>query len=213
MHKAVILLTHVDNKEEALRRANEFMEEYEGNVWDWYQIGGRWTTTLLNCKDYMKWAKEVLDKKQKELHPDNEGSLFQSTVEAVRDELQSKWEEMGYEGENPYCNHYNLPHDGGHYDVRELKDCIDIVKEWSQDHIKDGEEAIRNAERWLKKKEEGGRSKNPDYGMYGWALRKAGSIFSQDFCFDCNVYNTENYDYSVPEDLEGWFAVIVDMHN
>lgn len=45
MHKLSILLVKADNKEEAEKKANEFLESYEWHVWDWYEIGGRrkWT--------------------------------------------------------------------------------------------------------------------------------------------------------------------------
>lgn len=49
MHKGVILLTKAKNREEAKAKAEEFLEPYgDGDVWDWYVIGGRWSGTLDN---------------------------------------------------------------------------------------------------------------------------------------------------------------------
>ena len=38
MHKGIILLVETDDKEEALSLVNEFMPQYEGNVWDWWAV-------------------------------------------------------------------------------------------------------------------------------------------------------------------------------
>jgi len=47
MHKGVILIVKADDKDEAQTRAEEFLEQYgDGDVWDWYAFGGRWTGLL-----------------------------------------------------------------------------------------------------------------------------------------------------------------------
>jgi len=47
MHTLVILLTKAEDKEEAISNCEEFLEQYgEGDVWDWYVIGGRWDNYL-----------------------------------------------------------------------------------------------------------------------------------------------------------------------
>ena len=47
MHKGVILLVKSENKDNVNGLVEEFMEPYgNGNVWDWYVIGGRWSGTL-----------------------------------------------------------------------------------------------------------------------------------------------------------------------
>ena len=56
MHKGVILLTKASDKEEALDSVREFLENYgDGDVWDWYQIGGRWSNTLAPKEKAEQW--------------------------------------------------------------------------------------------------------------------------------------------------------------
>ena len=61
MHKGVILLVKTLDKEEALNEVESFLEPYgEGDVWDWYRIGGRWNNTLAP-KDKLDIFKEKCD--------------------------------------------------------------------------------------------------------------------------------------------------------
>ncbi len=47
MHKGVILLIKASDKNEAKDKVQEFMVQYgDGDIWDWYVIGGRWSGTL-----------------------------------------------------------------------------------------------------------------------------------------------------------------------
>ena len=47
MHKGVILLTKASDRDEAVSQVESFLENYgDGDVWDWYVIGGRWSGTL-----------------------------------------------------------------------------------------------------------------------------------------------------------------------
>ena len=43
MHKGIILLVKAADRDDAEHNAREFLDEYENDVWDWFQIGGRWT--------------------------------------------------------------------------------------------------------------------------------------------------------------------------
>src|SRR5512147_5592 len=52
MHKGVILLVQANSAATAIRAANGFLANYDGEtsangVFDWYQVGGRWTGTLV----------------------------------------------------------------------------------------------------------------------------------------------------------------------
>lgn len=204
MHKGVIVLSKTSTRSKALETTREFLKSYgDGDVWDWYQIGGRWTQTLCpQHNDFIKWAENKFDLK------------YMSGVEKHRNELQKEWEKQGLKGENPFCNHYNLPEDGNYYDVMQLKDCIDVVNEWSQDYVEVGKKELEDAKKWLKG---GERSHNENnWNMYGFCVKRAAHFFQQDFCFDCNVYNIDakyNEEYSIPEKLKGWSAVMIDMHN
>jgi hypothetical protein len=48
----------------------------------------------------------------------------------------------------------------------------------------------------------------------GYKYRYVGYLLEQMLCADTNVYNMEDWDYSIPEskDEKGWFAVVVDFH-
>jgi hypothetical protein len=212
MHKGIVLLVKPEetSREAILDKVDEFMEQYgDGDVWDWKQIGGRWTNTLApKYKEFHEWANALLEKQEEVKKGKPTDWISQDTVDQNSSVLQSKWEEIGMKGQNPYCNHYELGEEGGVYDVMPLSECIDAVKELQQDPIAAGREEFSAAEKWLN----GERAIN-DYRMYGYCLKKAGEIFSQDFCFDCNIFNVEADNYSIPTELDGWFAVMVDIHN
>lgn len=43
MHFLSFLIVKADSREEAVRRARNFLEEYQNHIYDWYVIGGRWS--------------------------------------------------------------------------------------------------------------------------------------------------------------------------
>ena len=200
MHKGIILLIKADNKEDARKKVDEWMTPYgNGDVWDWYVVGGRWSGTL-NEKN-MEFEKKV-----RELVP--AGSDFgysNMDIERNADKFQSIWEEIGGEGKNPF-NRDQYKDVSGEDDILPLAKCLAVVKEWQQDPMEAGDSEIKSAEEWLEK--------HPgDVRMKGYFYKKAGELYHQDFCFDTNVFNTEEYNYQVPEEVEGWYAVMVDIHN
>lgn len=201
MHKGVILIVKAGSKDKALEKTNDFLEESRGQTWDWYQIGGRWTQTLAPMiNEFHNASKDVLEYKN--------GFLSQQEVDSKQEALQDLWEKLGGKGLNPYTNHYNLSEEGGYYDIVPLSSCIEKVREWQQDPVKDGFKVLEDAKRWLKP-----RNKEDDYSMYGYCLNEASNLFRQIFSFDANVFNVDNYDFSIPKDLDDYFAVMVDMHN
>jgi hypothetical protein len=203
MHKAVILLIKAENKGNAIEKAHSFMEPYgEGKVWDWYAIGGRWSGTLAPMhKEFIEKSKLILEEKKG-------GFISQQEIDSKQDELQKVWLELKGVGPNPYSDHYKLPDEGGFYDVLALEDCLKVVKEWRQDSVIEGLKEMEESKRWLKPKNE-----RDDYHMYGYSLKRAAVIFSEEFSFECSVFNTENYDFSIPENPKGYFAIMIDMHN
>ena len=66
MHKGIILLVKTKNKEDVLSLVEQFLEPYgNGDVWDWYQIGGRWNNTLApkdKLDNFRKKCDEILVK-------------------------------------------------------------------------------------------------------------------------------------------------------
>jgi gas vesicle protein len=204
MHKGVIILVKAVGDIDAKSQAEEFLESYEGKVWDWYAIGGRWQGTLSPfLNKFNKEAKKILKKTK------GKGQT-QADIESKKLELQALWESIGASGNNPYSDHYH--NENSPYDVMPLKDCLKIVKEWSFNSLEKGKKMEEEAKTWLTDLNNEGKPKN-NYDMYGHSIKNAGEIYSQQFCFDCNVYNVETGDYSIPENIEEYYAVMVDMHN
>ncbi len=223
MNKGVILLVNADSKEEAIEKTSDFLEIYgDGDVWDWYTIGGRWSGTL-NSK------KNEFYKKVEEL---NIPITYYSEIEEKENQikLQKVWKELGETSLNPILrdsfkhsqfsnNKFHLK-EGIDYikelekeeysdDILPLKDCINIVKDWKQDGIESGKKEEERAKEWIT----GENIDNPNYHMYGYCLKKAGELYAEDFCFDCNVFNIDSDNYSIPENIDGYYAVMIDMHN
>lgn len=201
MHKGVILLVKADDRDEAIEKVNAFMEPHgNGDVWDWYVIGGRWSGELnQKNKEFTEKAKVLFSEHEEEKLG---GLVSVGVVEKLQPELQRIWESIGGEGQNPYGRD-NYQQDGSDDDVMKLSDCLDVVKSWSFDIDQRAKEQFERAEKhWAN-----------DRRMKGYCIKKAGMIMSEEFCSDANVYNTEMWDYSIPEDTTGWFACIVDMHN
>jgi len=201
MHKGIICLIKAKDKEKALFGIKDFLKEYEGSVWDWYVIGGRWNQILApKIKEYKEQVNQIFELSDR--------LLSQREKDYMYDELQKMWERLGMAGENPYCNHYKLPNDGNAYDIMKLIACLNNVKEWQQDFIKAGKENEDRAVKWIN-----GERDRDNYQMYGYYLERAGKLYSQKFCFECKIFNIEEDNYSIPEYVDGYYAVMVDIHN
>jgi hypothetical protein len=205
MHKGVILLVKASNTDEAKDKIQEFMTQYgDGDVWDWYVIGGRWSGTL-NSK-----TKEFFDKAEEHFkltYPDNKHNFISTKmVEEQTEALKNLWTEIGGEGLNPYArNSYN---DFGYEDdVVPLSECIDVVIEWKKDL---NEEAEIAWDKMLEAKKQEGHDMTPYYA------RKYADFKNDAFSFDTDVFDTETYSNNPTEAIENadqYFAVMVDMHN
>ena len=209
MHKGVILLVKADSKEDALIQVTDFMESYgEGDVWDWYSIGGRWNNSLAP-KDLLDQFKIKVDN---EILIKQEGSswISQQQVDENQELLQKAWEECGLEGLNSYCDHYSLPEDGNIYDIVPLISCLETVKDWTKDLNKEKEEY------WNKMLEAKEKAKEGEYDMSGYYAGRYKDLQYGNFCFESNVYNVETGKAeSLPkeEEIVDYYAVMVDMHN
>jgi len=195
MHKGIILLV---KGESPLEKVREFLDEYKDNVWDWYQIGERWNQSLAPM--FEKFEKEV----KKILNIDKNGMISQKEIDSKQSELQVLWKSLNGKGSNPYCNNYKLPETGNFYYILPLKDCINTVKKWQQT-IQDCIKEEKKAEYWI--------TRYNDWNMYGYLLGKAANLYQQKFCFDCNVFNIESYDYNIPNDIENYHAIMIYIHN
>ena len=204
MHKGVIILTQANSKEEALGNVENFLESYEGEVWDWYQIGGRWNNTLAP-KDKLNLFNEQANLI---LVRNEQGWLSQQEIDDKQEQLQKIWEKCGLEGLNPYCDHYKLSSEGNTYDIVPLANCIDIVKEWCKDLEKEKEEL------WDKLLEAKEKANAGEYDSTGYYAELYKNAQYENFSFESNVFNAAEYiAEEVPEDIENYYAVMVDLHN
>ena len=203
MHKGVILLVKANDKEEAIDRANSFIGGYENDVWDWYVIGGRWSG-LLNPK-----SKEFYEKADLLFKERYEDSQFVSTnmIKEQAEALETIWNELGGVGVNLYKrNQYDS--DGSDDDCMPLVDCIERVKEWTKDM---SAEADKYWDKMVVSREDDKGST-----MSGYYARRFADCVYDDFCFESNVYDTEQYSNDTGYALanpDNYYAVVVDMHN
>ena len=106
--------------------------------------------------------------------------------------LQKIWNELGALGTNPLSK----KHSNSLYDVINLKQCIETVKWWQQ--TKEAVDKIKILS----------RDKNIRY----YFRDQRNKVIKQVFCDSCNVYNIECNNYSIPENPEGWVAVVVTIN-
>jgi hypothetical protein len=194
MHHLTILLVKADDKEEARTKADSFLEPHgEGRIWDWYQVGGRWSGVLDPHSDaFYKWAGTLV-----------EHGFACRWIDDNKKLLQDKWEEMGGNGDNPLTRNGSIGYRGDNGDdIMPLSSCLEAVK-WHS--VTDKEATLKeladkfNAEkdRWAK----------------AFAAEQYYNVAMGHFYFEASVYNVEDYGIELPEDPTGYWAVVIDMHN
>lgn len=207
MHKGVILLTKAQDAEQAQENVNEFLEPFgDGKVWDWYKIGGRWSSIL---SPFNKAFSEKSTQMFKEKYPNHDQNFItQEMVDDIKPELQSAWEELGGTGENPLArDNYGEPLDD---DIMSLPLCLNIIKEWTQDMNVLAENFF---ERMVKERED--EKTSPGTMSAYYANRYAECKYDQ-FSFESNVFDIDNETNNPSQALETpseYFAVVIDMHN
>ena len=209
MHKGIICLTQAADREEAVSNVETFLDQYgDGDVWDWFVIGGRWSGTLnTKYKEFSEKAKVHLET----AYPDNEHNFITSKmVEEQSDALQKIWEDMGQTSKNPYSrDQYKQITDDD--DVVLLSDCIDVVNEWKKDINAEAEGYFQKILEEREKEKE-----NPQSTMSAYYAGLYRNCKYDAFSFESNVYDTVNYTNDPEEALkepEKWYAVMVDLHN
>ena len=201
MHKGIILLVKAEDKEDAINEAESFLEPYgNGDVWDWYIIGGRWSGTLnKNYKKFMKQAKKILG---------NKDFVSMKDVEDNKDKLQKAWEDLGETSVNPY-NRSSYDKDCSAGDILPAKECLETLRDWEIDMKKKAEEIWKKTVDAKAEEKKG----NEIYSMSGCYAGLYRSCSNDYFSFESNLYDTVNCSNKLPKDLKGLWAVVVDMHN
>lgn len=211
MHKGVIILTEAQDKWEAESNVESFLEPYgDGRVWDYYVIGGGWHNALAPAKlvkEFDKWVKE----EYKDVFNEN-GMYNVSDLEndKVREHIQNKWESLGLRGKNIYYSAYgfDVTDTDADYNIVPLKDCLDIVKDWSKD-LK-----VEKTKLWNELLEAKEKADNGKWDMTAYLAGQYKDVCYGNFCFDSNVFNATTYDAEqIPSNINDYYAVMVDMHN
>lgn len=206
MHKGVILLAKASNRDEALTQVDSFLENYgDGDVWDWYVIGGRWSGTLnAKSKEFFVAA----EKHFKQAYPEKENPfLTTAMVQEQSVALGEIWSSIGGVGLNPYTrDNYNSV--GEDDDAIPLNDCVEVVKDWTRDTDAEAEEL------WNKMLE--AKKEDAPHDMSAYYAKRYAEAKYDEFCFECNVYDIDeqtNNPAHALENADQYFAVMVDMHN
>jgi hypothetical protein len=213
MHSGVILIVKAQNRKEALKAADAFLEPYGGDrVWDWYQIGGRWTGTLTGY-DPEK------DPRNHETCSQCDGTGFRR--DALGNEERAKDPTYTCNG----CGTFDVdkkvwshgPLDPGKSvkwptewvevddnamplsDKRVRKVVRDWTKDWKKERLAEITKMMRH---WKK-----------DEHMTGYLLKKKGEVLADDFSFESKVFDTERWTNSPPRTSVGYWAVMIDMHH
>lgn len=206
MHKGIILLTTAEDKKQAQTKVRSFMDSYCNDVWDWWVFGGRWSKTLnpITAKFKDEAIQYMLNEKSGQKF---DKTIFNSDIEKHSGYLQALWENMGGVGNNPFVvDTYKVA--GTKDDVMDLSQCIEVVEDWKFNTLEKVNELREEAERWMN-----GEYADNDTSMYEYMSEKIKKLANEEFCFDCNIYNIETDNYEIPEDTNGWFAVMIDIHN
>jgi len=198
VHKAVIILTKAEDKEEARKKVFDFMSSQVGKVCDWFVIGGRWsgifTAEKLDRTKLRKVNEEFERKYGWYVDKNNsEEDRFKQYCEIFYKYFPD------FKGTPPAWRNVYL-FIGYPDDVAPLKEVMGLVKRWLQSI----EDTIKEYQKDL-------RDDNLKY-LHDFIKRRIAELQAQVFCDDTNVFNLERGDYSIPDDPEGWYAVIVDMH-
>jgi hypothetical protein len=211
MHKGVICLTKATDKDDAISNVESFLEQYgNGDVWDWYVIGGRWSG-LLNPKHNL--FQEKAEKHFKAAYPEKEHPfLTQNMVEEQSAALDTIWAEIGGTGKHPYQRD-SYANGGADDDSVPMSTCLEIINEWKTDMRA---EAEKHFEKMLeaREKEKGNDSKFNTMSAYYAGLYK--DCLYDNFSFESNVYDIDEGTNNIETALENpdkYYAVVVDMHN
>jgi len=197
------MLTKAKSRDDAKDNVESFLEPYgEGNVWDWYVIGGRWSGTL-NEKN------REFEKKVKELCPPEQ--KFGYSVREMKEKRESfneLWKKIGGKGLNPYSRDSYMS-DGYEDDIMLASKCKSVLKEWEQDMKEIAEKHWKNTLKERRKE----KADTREFPMSGYHANRYAECVNDSFCFENNVYDTEEDTHKLPKTLKGYYAVMVDMHN
>jgi len=205
MHKGVIMLVKAESKDEAISEVRSFVEDYEGQVWDWWVIGGRWNKVLHPLHSKFSKTVEKAFKKYKKI------GQSMSNDDTTK-EYQLIWELIGGTGNNPYSDDapYNTSEDDNVYLAT---DCKATIKEWTIDMEAKAESFYKAMYRERKKETAAKREGKKVWPSSAYYAKLYSDCKYDNFSFESGVYDISNSTNNVPKDLTGYYAVMIDMHN
>lgn len=214
MHYLLILINKAENEETALNNVENFLELFEGDLFDYYKIGGRWNNYLApkNIKmEHEKWVKERF---KDAFYKD--GSYIISIIEEKdnRIEIQKKWIELGGKGLNPFFSVHVFENEKQPYNIVPVKDCLDNIKEVMRTVASIEAEREERWEELLKLRTE---KRNPV--SVQWAALALAKAYDLDLNEETTVYlideNIEITDQNINilnDHLDEYYAIVVDIH-
>lgn len=205
MHKGIIMLVKAEDKDAALNETRSFLEDYEGQVWDWYAIGGRWNKMLHPL--YKKFSAQVL--KASKLY---ERIKQKMSPEDLADDYQLIWETLGGTGKNPYSDDtpYKTEEDDN---VCLANECKRVIKKWEVDMNSQAEEHYKRMVHERKKETRLKKANKPSWPYSAYYAKLYANCKYDDFSSESNVYDITNSTNKVPAKLDGYYAVMVDIHH
>lgn len=212
MHKLCICLTKAQDRDDAISNVESFLEDYgDGNVWDWYVIGGRWSGTLNEkSKEFFEKAEEFFNNK----YPETKDFISTQMVEDSKTELEKIWVEIGGIGSNPY-NRDQYKNDGALDDAMPLKDCVAIVDKYFNDYGNFEEKAEEYWAKMLAEREKE-KAENNTSTMSAYYAKQYAKCKYDDFSDISTVFDIVNYTNDIStakENIDEYYAVVVDLHN
>jgi hypothetical protein len=202
MHFLSFLIVKADSREEAVRKARNFLEQYQDQVWDWYVIGGRWsgffTQRRLDQATYEKFLEEFRENGLGMISKDNPECKQRKRSH----ELFMKYF-PNFEGDIPV---YRDPYldDGYSDDVVPLGCCEEIIQKYIDPfHLRYGE-LVERAKKEIESDGTISRSTAWELGRYA---------YDDNYSTDHTVFNVEDYSVSIPDNPEGYYVVTVDLHS
>lgn len=208
MHKGVILLVKAQTRGQAETKTVRFLAKYEGHVWDWYVVGGRWTGLLdgyepsNDPRNYSicsicggtGYRNDALGKQVRLEDPN-----YTCNGCGSYDRETGKWGH-GKLGPGWALNWNFREHEN---DMLPLPECIDKVREylgnWEDERLAEyskGKDHFKN-----------------DKSMQGYLTGMEADVLSDRFSFESNVFDIVKKSNRIPDDPTGYWAVVVDMHN
>lgn len=205
MHVRHLIAVEADSEEDVEAVVEDALSGYgNGDVWDWYEIGGRWPDTLPNGKNFMCCAENPVQ-----------------FMEAVAKSLSSRWRDwqelrdklIGSPVPPEKVNDYSWwPVEEG-----ELEGAAERISESNRETAEQFTQLLKGERPplWQELLPRGTGA-----GLLGHYLYKFGKLTAGYYCFDSYFYDGESGSVDVPylwercgEAPERQWLAVVDLHN